>query len=246
MDEPESIGGLTLAAREKLDNLIFVVNCNLQRLDGLVRSNHKIVQELEGVFRGAGWNVIKVLWDSRWDQLFAKDKNGALVKRLGEVVDGGGDSVDDGNIVFGPAPEQMSIGIEGDLDPGFYTVVWESLSSVDGHLFKGSFPFTVLNEDGSQPSGPRFEASGGGSASTEPQNIIVKWAQVLAGAMLLGGLAFLLLINRPATKSLENAIREDSRSATWRHLRLLAWPAVAVLALTGAASCSFRRSIGRL
>lgn len=88
MDEPESIAGLTLAAREKLDNLIFVVNCNLQRLDGLVRSNYKIVQELEGIFRGAGWNVIKVLWDSQWDKLFAKDKSGALLKRLNECVDG--------------------------------------------------------------------------------------------------------------------------------------------------------------
>jgi pyruvate dehydrogenase E1 component len=88
MDEPESIAGLTLAAREKLDNLIFVINCNLQRLDGLVRSNYKVVQELEGTFRGAGWNVIKVLWDSRWDSIFAKDKNGALVKRLTECVDG--------------------------------------------------------------------------------------------------------------------------------------------------------------
>lgn len=88
MDEPESIGGLTLAARENLDNLIFIVNCNLQRLDGLVRSNGKIVQELEGVFRGAGWNVIKVLWDSLWDKLFSKDKTGALAKRLGECVDG--------------------------------------------------------------------------------------------------------------------------------------------------------------
>lgn len=88
MDEPESIAGLTLAVREKLDNLIYIVNCNLQRLDGLVRSNSKIVQELEGVFRGAGWNVIKVLWDSRWDKLFAKDKNGILLKRLTECVDG--------------------------------------------------------------------------------------------------------------------------------------------------------------
>lgn len=88
MDEPESIAGLALAAREKLDNLIFVINCNLQRLDGLVRSNYKVVQELEGIFRGAGWHVIKVLWDSRWDALFAKDKNGALVKRLTECVDG--------------------------------------------------------------------------------------------------------------------------------------------------------------
>lgn len=88
MDECESIGGLTLAAREKLDNLIFVINCNLQRLDGLVRGNYKVVQEFEGLFKGAGWNVIKVLWDSQWDAVFAKDKNGALIKRLGELVDG--------------------------------------------------------------------------------------------------------------------------------------------------------------
>lgn len=88
MDEPESIAGLTLAAREKLDNLIFVINCNLQRLDGLVRSNYKIVQELESLFHGAGWNVIKVLWDSNWDPIFAKDKKGRLAKRLTECVDG--------------------------------------------------------------------------------------------------------------------------------------------------------------
>lgn len=88
MDEPESIAGIALAAREKLDNLIYVINCNLQRLDGLVRGNGKIVQELESIFRGAGWNVIKVLWGSSWDALFAKDKSGALIKRLGECVDG--------------------------------------------------------------------------------------------------------------------------------------------------------------
>lgn len=88
MDEVDSIGALPLAAREKLDNLVFVVNCNLQRLDGLVRSNSKIVQELEGVFRGAGWHVIKVLWNSEWDALFARDKTGALAKRLSECVDG--------------------------------------------------------------------------------------------------------------------------------------------------------------
>lgn len=88
MDEPESVAGLSLAGREKLDNLIFVVNCNLQRLDGLVRSNYKIVQELEGIFRGGGWNVIKVLWDSHWDKLFAKDKTDALARRLTECVDG--------------------------------------------------------------------------------------------------------------------------------------------------------------
>lgn len=88
MDEPESIAGLTLAARERLDNLIFVINCNLQRLDGLVRSNYKIIQELEGLFHGAGWHVLKVLWGSEWDAIFAKDKQGLLVKRLQECVDG--------------------------------------------------------------------------------------------------------------------------------------------------------------
>ncbi len=88
MDEPESMAGLLLAGREKLDNLIFVVNCNLQRLDGLVRSNGKIVNELEGQFRAAGWQVIKVLWDSHWDALFAKDKKGLLLKRLSECIDG--------------------------------------------------------------------------------------------------------------------------------------------------------------
>jgi len=87
-DEPEALGAISLAAREKLDNLIFVINCNLQRLDGPVRGNGKIVQELEAIFRGAGWNVIKVLWGSTWDELLAKDKNEKLVKRMGETVDG--------------------------------------------------------------------------------------------------------------------------------------------------------------
>ncbi len=88
MDEPESLAGLSLAAREGLDNLIFVVNCNLQRLDGPVRGNSSIVQELEGLFAGAGWNVIKVLWGSDWDALFARDADGVLLKRLHETVDG--------------------------------------------------------------------------------------------------------------------------------------------------------------
>ena len=88
MDEPESLGAIGLAAREKLDNLIFVVNCNLQRLDGPVRGNGKIIQELEGRFRGAGWNVIKVIWGSYWDPLLAKDKTGLLVKAMNECVDG--------------------------------------------------------------------------------------------------------------------------------------------------------------
>ena len=88
MDEPESLGAISLAARERLDNLVFVVNCNLQRLDGPVRGNGKIIQELEAVFRGAGWNVVKVVWGSYWDPLFARDKQGLLVKRMEECVDG--------------------------------------------------------------------------------------------------------------------------------------------------------------
>jgi pyruvate dehydrogenase E1 component len=88
MDEPESLGAISLAGREKLDNLIFVVNCNLQRLDGPVRGNGKIIQELEALFRGAGWNVIKVIWGSNWDPLIAKDTTGLLLKRMEECVDG--------------------------------------------------------------------------------------------------------------------------------------------------------------
>ncbi|NBC48601.1 MAG: pyruvate dehydrogenase (acetyl-transferring), homodimeric type [Gammaproteobacteria bacterium] len=88
MDEPESLGAISLAARERLDNLVFVVNCNLQRLDGPVRGNGKIIQELEAVFRGAGWNVIKVIWGSYWDPLLARDTHGMLVRRMEECVDG--------------------------------------------------------------------------------------------------------------------------------------------------------------
>jgi pyruvate dehydrogenase E1 component len=87
-DEPESLGAITLASREKLDNLIFVVNCNLQRLDGPVRGNGQIIQELESAFRGARWNVIKVLWGSEWDPILERDSEGLLVKRMGELVDG--------------------------------------------------------------------------------------------------------------------------------------------------------------
>ncbi len=88
MDEPESIGALTLAARERLDNLTFIINCNLQRLDGPVRGNGQIIQELESLFIGAGWNVVKVLWGSEWDALFARDKNNVLLRRFAETMDG--------------------------------------------------------------------------------------------------------------------------------------------------------------
>ncbi|MBU3689418.1 MAG: pyruvate dehydrogenase (acetyl-transferring), homodimeric type [Actinobacteria bacterium] len=109
-DEPETLGALSLASREQLDNLIFVVNCNLQRLDGPVRGNGKIIQELEAVFRGAGWNVIKVIWGSRWDELLAQDKDGVLLNRMNTTVDGEFQrfSVEDGNFIrenfFGPDP----------------------------------------------------------------------------------------------------------------------------------------------
>ncbi len=87
-DEPESLGAITLAARENLDNIVWVVNCNLQRLDGPVRGNGKIIQELEGLFRGAGWNVIKVIWGTEWDDIIKRDKSGLLLKRMDECVDG--------------------------------------------------------------------------------------------------------------------------------------------------------------
>ena len=87
-DEPETLGAITLASREKLDNLTFVINCNLQRLDGPVRGNGKIIQELEGTFRGAGWNVIKVIWGADWDQMVEEDEDGLLARRMMEVVDG--------------------------------------------------------------------------------------------------------------------------------------------------------------
>src|SRR3954468_21798117 len=88
MDEPESLGSITLASRERLDNLIFVVNCNLQRLDGPVRGNGKIIQELEAIFRGAGWNVIKVIWGGKWDDLLARDVDGVLLEKMNTTVDG--------------------------------------------------------------------------------------------------------------------------------------------------------------
>ena len=114
-DEPESLGALTLAGRERLDNLIWVVNCNLQRLDGPVRGNGKIIQELEGAFRGAGWNVIKVIWGSDWDEIIAKDRKGLLLKRMEEAVDGDFQkySVSPGSYIrkhfFGKYPELLDL-----------------------------------------------------------------------------------------------------------------------------------------
>ena len=114
-DEPETLGAIALGARENLDNLIWVINCNLQRLDGPVRGNGKIIQELEGVFRGAGWNVIKVIWGTDWDDLLARDKSGLLVKRMDEAVDGDYQkySVEPGSYTrrhfFGKYPELLEL-----------------------------------------------------------------------------------------------------------------------------------------
>ncbi|SPF46514.1 pyruvate dehydrogenase, decarboxylase component E1, thiamin-binding [Candidatus Sulfopaludibacter sp. SbA4] len=115
MDEPESMGSLTLASRERLDNLVFVINCNLQRLDGPVRGNGKVIQELEAAFRGAGWNVIKVIWGSDWDTLLARDHTGLLQRRMGEIVDGEFQSyiTKDGAFIrqhlFGKYPELLDL-----------------------------------------------------------------------------------------------------------------------------------------
>ena len=114
-DEPEALGAISLAARARLDNLTFVINCNLQRLDGPVRGNHKIVQELERIFRGAGWNVIKVLWGGDWDPLLANDETGLLIQRMNEYVDGESQKyiVESGDYVrktfFGKYPELLKL-----------------------------------------------------------------------------------------------------------------------------------------
>ena len=114
-DEPETLGQLALAVRENLDNLVWVINCNLQRLDGPVRGNSKIIQELEGVFHGAGWNVVKVIWGSEWDELLANDKSGLLLKRMEETVDGEYQkySVEPGSYIrkhfFGKYPELLTL-----------------------------------------------------------------------------------------------------------------------------------------
>jgi len=161
----------------------------------------------------------------------------ALDDRLSsiEAVDGTGESVDTGDVTFGPEPERMSVGVEDDLAPGFYTVIWESLSSVDGHLFKGSYPFAVLNEDGSQPSGPKFEAGGGGSESSDPEDIAVKWAQLLSATALVGSLAFVLWVSMPVARRMEAPWVESTREAVRKRLRWVAIPAAGALALVAGA-----------
>ena len=132
MDEPESLGAIGLAAREKLDNLIFVVNCNLQRLDGPVRGNGKIIQELEGGFRGDGWNVIKVIWGSYWDPLLARDAEGRLLRVMEDTVDGEYQNfkANDGAFVrknfFGKDPEAAGDGVAHDRRRHLATESWRA------------------------------------------------------------------------------------------------------------------------
>ncbi len=122
-DEPESLAGISLAAREMLDNLVVVVNCNLQRLDGPVRGNSKIIQELEGRFRGAGWNVIKLIWGSEWDPILERDKEGLLLKKLGSMVDG------DFQTIHARGPDYLKEKIFGD-DP-YLTSLIDGMSNRD-------------------------------------------------------------------------------------------------------------------
>lgn len=148
-----------------------------------------------------------------------------------QVVDGTGERVDSGETTFGPEPERMSTGIPETLEPGFYTVVWETLSTVDGHLFKGSYPFTVLEEDGSQPSGPRFEAGGGGAESTDPEDIFVKWAQLITATLLVGALGFVALVSMPSSNG--GATGAAAREAVQKRFFWLAVPSAVALAVVG-------------
>ncbi len=148
-----------------------------------------------------------------------------------EVVSSAGERVDDSNIVFGPEPERMAIGIDDDLEPGFYGVEWETLSSVDGHLLKGSYPFTVLNEDGSQPSGTPFTGSAATGSSANPENVAVKWLGIIAATMLVGALAFVVWVNAPALGEVREPYRAQAREAVRRRALRLAWPSIGALIL---------------
>jgi len=147
-----------------------------------------------------------------------------------EVVDGTGERVDSGQITFGPEPQRMAVGIDETLDPGFYTVIWETLSSIDGHLLKGSFPFTLLNEDGTQPSGPRFAASSAGG-QPEPLNVSVKWMLLVFATLLTGSLAFVALVSGRASSGAPEPARGEARSAARRHALRTAWIAAGALVL---------------
>jgi copper transport protein len=150
-----------------------------------------------------------------------------------EVLDGNGERVDNEALTFGPEPERMATGIDEALDPGYYTVVWETLSTVDGHLLKGSFPFTVLNEDGSLPPGRPYSVGSSGG-QPEPLNVSVKWALLVFAAMLTGSLGFVALVSLPATSEMSSLPREVARSAARRRaLRTAGLAAGALVIVAG-------------
>ena len=154
-----------------------------------------------------------------------------------KVLDGAGTRVDSGEMTFGPDPKQMSIAVK-ELEPTFYAAQWETLSSVDGHLLKGSIPFTILNPDGTEPSGPRPSAevsSGFGITSAKPEDVATKWINILGAVLLVGGLGFALVVAGPASRGLPSPLNEEALAARRRHLAWAVWAGLLLLAITGAA-----------
>ena len=154
-----------------------------------------------------------------------------------QVFDGAGNRVDSGEVTFGPDPAQMSVAVQK-LDPTFYAVQWKTLSSSDGHLLKGSIPFTVLNPDGTEPSGPHPSAEAASSfslTSARPGDVITKWVNLLGVLLVVGGLGFALAVAGPASRSLSSPLREESLSARRRHLAWAVWPGLGLLGVTAAA-----------
>jgi copper transport protein len=152
-----------------------------------------------------------------------------------KVLDGAGKRVDSGDVMFGPDPGQMSVAVET-LEPAYYAVQWENLSSVDGHLLKGSIPFTVLNPDGTEPAGPRPSAevtSGFSITSAKPEDVATKWINILGAVLLVGGLGFALAVAGPASRGLPSPLKDEALSARRRHLAWAVWLGLLLLAITG-------------
>ncbi len=152
-----------------------------------------------------------------------------------KVFDGAGARVDSGEVTFGPDPAQMSVAVEK-LEPAYYAVQWETLSSIDGHLLKGSIPFTILNPDGSEPAGSRPSvevASGYSITSAKPADVITKWINILGAVLLVGGVGFALGVAGPASRNLPAPLQEEALSARRRHLAWAVWPGLLMLAITG-------------
>lgn len=149
-----------------------------------------------------------------------------------QVVDGTGERVDSGETTFTDDPKQMRIDIPETLPPGFYSVIWETLSNVDGHLIKGSFPFTVLEEDGTDPSGPVFSGvTGYSGGSPRFDNVIGKWLSIIGAVAIAGSIAFVAWVVRPATKDVSGEWKQKARVAARKHLFWVAWPAVGALVI---------------